>query len=77
MRDSEDVDGVAEDNRAEREFCISLSKSSLSEPSPDDSEPDNAPEWCATLRPIEGFSFNLHGMRWGDPAEKIMEPTFR
>lgn len=63
-------------DRTERELCVSLSEPSLPEPS-DNSEPDITPEWYATLRPMEGFSFNLREMRLEDSAEEMTKPTFR
>lgn len=60
--ENEGVDDLAESNPTECERCISLSEPLSSEPS-EDSEPDIMPEWCTTLRPMEGFSFNLHRVR--------------
>ena len=63
VEESEGVDSLAEDERKEHEFDILLLRSSSPEPSDNDSEPDITPEWCVTLREIEGFSFNLCGIK--------------
>lgn len=61
--DTEGNEGVndLEDDLAEWECCGSWGLSS--ELPSEGSESDINPEWYATFRPIEGFSFNLWSMR--------------